>query len=94
MDGATLVKPVCLYLSHWCRRKKEGDMYNTLKFIRAHHMPDARNEYLFKELEEGDFTTHSKVGVLTILKPQCLYCVHGDEKGGGCQIQCTLISEV
>ena len=92
MDGATLVKPVCLYLSHWCSRKKERD--NTLKFIRACHMPDARNEYLFKELEEGDFTTHSKVGVLTILKPQCLYCVHGGEKGGGCQIQCTLISEV
>ena len=38
-------------------------------------MPDARNEYLFKELEEGDFTTHSKVGVLTIPEPQCLYCV-------------------
>ena len=73
MDGATLVKPVCLYLSHWCSRKREGD--NTLKFIRAHHMPDARNEYLFKELEEGDFTTRTNEGVLTIPEPQCLYCV-------------------
>lgn len=43
-------------------------------------MPDARNEYLFKELEEGDFTTHTTLGVLTIPEPQCLYCVEMKEE--------------
>ena len=73
MDGATLVKPVCLSLSHWCSREKKGG--NTLKFIRAPHVPDAQKKYFFKELEEGDFTTYANVGMLTILEPQCLYCV-------------------
>ena len=73
MDGAALVKPVCLSLSHWCSREEEGG--NTLKFIRAPHVPDAQMKYFFEELEEGDFTTHTNVGVLTISEPQCLYCV-------------------
>ena len=73
MDEATLVKPVCLNLSHWCSREEEGG--NTLKFIRAPHVPDAQMKYFFEELEEGDFTTHTNVGMLTIPEPQCLYCV-------------------
>ena len=73
MDGATLLKPVCLNLSHWCSREEEGG--NTLKFIRAPHVPDAQMKYFFEELEEGDFTTHTNVGMLTIPVPQCLYCV-------------------
>ena len=73
MDGATLVKPVCLKLSHWCSREKEGG--SSLKFLRAPHVPGAGKKYLFKELEGGDFTTHANVGTLTIPEPQCLYCI-------------------
>ena len=73
MDEATLVKPVCLSLSHWCSREEEGG--NTLKFIRSPHVPNAQMKYFFKELEEGDFTTHTNMGILTIPEPQCLYCV-------------------
>ena len=73
LDGATLVKPVNVFLSHWCSRE-EGDG-NTLKFLRAPHKLEAGKEYVFKELEGGDFTTHANVGILTIREPQCLYCV-------------------
>ena len=73
LDGATLVKPVNVFLSHWCSRE-EGDG-NTLKFLRAPHKLEAGKEYVFKELERGDFTTHANVGILTIREPQCLYCV-------------------
>ena len=73
MDEATLVKPVCLNICHWCSREEEGG--NTLKFIRAPHVPDAQMKFFFKELEEGDFTTYTNVGMLTISEPQCLYCV-------------------
>ena len=70
MDGATLEEPVHLFLSHWCSRE-EGDS----KFLRAPHKLEAGKEYVFKELERGDFTTHANVGILTIREPQCLYCV-------------------
>ena len=73
MDGATLVKPVCLNLSHWCSREKEGG--SSLKFLRAPHVPGTGKKYLFNEQDEGDFTTHANVGILTISEPQCLYCV-------------------
>ena len=78
MDGATLVKPVRLSLSHWCSREKEGG--RSLKFLRAPHVPGAGKKYLFKELEEGDFTTHANVGILSIPEPQCLYCVKMNEE--------------
>ena len=70
---ASLMKPVCLSLSHWCSREEEGD--NTLKFLRAPHVPEAGNKYVFEELEGGDFATLAHVGMLSIPEPQCLYCV-------------------
>ena len=73
MDRATLVKPVHVSLSHWCSRDKGDD--NTVKFLRAPHALEAGKEYVFKELEEGYFPSHTNVGILTIPKPQCLYCV-------------------
>ena len=76
MDGATLVKPVQLFLSHWCIRE-ETDDDEAIKFIRApHSLESGKKEYAFEEVqEEADFTTHANVGVLTIHKPQCLFCV-------------------
>ena len=76
MDGATLVKPVQLFLSHWCIRE-ETDDEETMKFFRApHSLESGKKEYAFKELEEeADFTTRTNVGVLTIQEPHCLYCV-------------------
>ena len=76
MDGATLVKPFHLLLSHWCILG-EADDEETMKFIRAPHTLElGKEEYAFEEQEEeADFTTHTNVGVLTIRKPQCLYCV-------------------
>jgi len=75
MDGSTLVKPVQLFLCHWCIKKKEDDV--TLKFIRAPHTLEVGvKEYTYEELdEEADFTTYTNVGVLTIREPRCLYCV-------------------
>ena len=73
LDEATLLKPVHLNLSHWCSREEGGG--NSLKSLRAPHVPGAGKKYLFEELEEGDFTTHTNVGTLTIPEPQCLYCV-------------------
>ena len=76
MDGATLVKPVCLVISHWCIRE-EGDDECTLKFLRASHTLEAGQQmYVFEEQEaEQDFATHTNYGILTISMPQCLYCV-------------------
>ena len=76
MDGATLVKPVLLFLSHWCIRE-ETDDEETVKFIRApHSLESGKKEYAFKELEdEADFTTRTNVGILTIREPHCLLCV-------------------
>ena len=76
MDGAILVKPVQLFLSHWCIRE-ETDDEETMKFIRAPHSLElGKREYAFEEVEEeADFTTHANVGVLTIKEPHCLYCV-------------------
>ena len=74
MDGATLVKPVLLYLSHWC--VKEADDEDTLKFISASHTLEAGQQmYVFQEEEEADFATRTNVGVLTIRDPHCLFCV-------------------
>ena len=76
MDGATLVTPVQLFLSHWCIREKTDDD-ETMKFIRAPHSLElGKKEYAFEEVEEeADFKTHSNIGVLTIKEPRCLYCV-------------------
>ena len=76
MDGATLVKPVQLFLSHWCIRE-ETDDEETMKFVRApHSLESEKKEYAFEEVEEeADFTTRTNVGVLTIQEPHCLYCV-------------------
>ena len=76
MDGAILVKPINLLLSHWCVREEEDDR-ETLKFVHAPHTLEAGQEiYTFDELEnKTDFTTHANVGVLTIREPHCLFCV-------------------
>ena len=77
MDGATLMKPVLLFLSHWCIME-EGYDEDTLKFLRAPHtLEAAQGKYVFEEQEEeeADFTTRTNVGVLTIQEPRCLYCV-------------------
>ena len=73
MDEATLAKPVYLSLSHWCSREEVN--VNTLKFLQAPHVAEAGKMYLFKELEGDDFTIRANVCILTIPKPQCLYCV-------------------
>ena len=76
MDGATLMKPVQLFLSHWCIREETDDA-KTMKFIRAPHSLESRKkEYAFEEVEEeANFNIHSNMGVLTIKGPHCLYCV-------------------
>ena len=76
MEGATLVKPVQLLLSHWCIRE-EADDEETMKFIRApHSLESGKKEYAFEEVEvEADFTTRTNVGILTIREPHCLLCV-------------------
>ena len=75
MNGATLLKPAQLTLSHWCSREK-GDE-NTLKFIHAPHSLEAgKQTYSFNEEDdEADFTIFGDKGVLTIREPNCLYCV-------------------
>ena len=90
MDGATLVKPVQLFLSHWCIRE-ETDDEETMKFIRApHSLESGKKEYAFKEVEEeADFNTHSDMGVLTIKEPHCLYCV--EAKGAKNARYCAMI---
>ena len=82
MDGVTLVKPVQLFLSHWCITEEATDE-ETMKFIRAQHSLEFnRREYAFEELqEEADFITQSNVGVLTIQEPQCLLCVETTNMG-------------
>ena len=75
MDGATLVKSVLLYLSHWCI-KEEGDDEKSLRFATAPHiLPSGQQCYKFEEQEEADFITHTNVGILKISEPQCLHCV-------------------
>ena len=75
VDGVTLVKPVQLFLSHWCITNGAKDE-EAMKFVRAQHSLEFnRREYAFEELrEEADFTL-SNVGILTIQEPQCLLCV-------------------
>ena len=75
MDGATLMKPVLLYLSHWCSREEEDDE-DSLKFATAPHtLQRGQQYYEFEEQEEADFSTHTNVGILKISEPQCLHCV-------------------
>ena len=75
MDGATLIKPIQLLLSHWCIREEE-DGKETLKFVHAPHTLEAGQEkYTFEEEEEADFVTFSDVGILTIRESHCLFCV-------------------
>ena len=92
MDGATLVKPVQLFLSHWCIRE-ETDDEETMKFIRAPHSLElGKKEYTFEEVEEeADFNTHSDMGVLSIKEPHCLYCVEakGAKKARYCAMTFT-----
>ena len=78
MNGATLVKPVQLKLSHWCIIEK-GDK-DSLKFVHAPHALEAgKQEYTFEiEEDEVDFTTHTGQGVLTIREPKCLICVKAE----------------
>ena len=78
MDGAILMKPAQLLLSHWC--SSEGKDDDALKFVKAPHTLRGQKSYEFEEQEEADFTTHSNVGILKIAKPQCLHCVNGDIK--------------
>ena len=74
MDGATLLKPVLLYLSHWCIKEK-GEDEDTLKFVSASHTLEAEQQsYAFEEEDDADFT-RTNVGVLSIRDPHCLYCV-------------------
>ena len=74
MNGATLLKPLQLTVSHWCSRERDE---NTLKFIHAQHTLEAgKQTYTFgNEDDEADFTTYDDKGVLTIREPHCLYCV-------------------
>ena len=75
MDGAVLMKPIQLLLSHWCVRGEE-DGKETLKFVHASHTLEAGQEkYIFEEEEEADFATFSDVGILTIREPHCFFCV-------------------
>ena len=74
MKGATLLKPVLLYLSHWCIKEK-GEDEDTLKFVSASHTLEAEHQaYVFEEEDDADFT-HTNVGVLSIRDPHCLFCV-------------------
>ena len=77
MNGATLLKPVLLYLSYWCI-KKEGEDEDTLKIVSASHTLEAakagQQVYAFEEEDETDFT-RTNVGVLSICDPHCLFCV-------------------
>ena len=79
MDGAILMKPVQLCLSHWCNREEENDEED-LKFAKAPHtLGEGQEYYEFQdsEQEEADFITHTNMGILKISKPQCVHCVKG-----------------
>ena len=77
MEGAILMKPIQLLLSHWCNRKV-GDDEDNLKFaIAPHTLGKGQEYYEFGKQLGGDFTTHSNLGILEISKPQCLHCVRG-----------------
>ena len=79
MEGATLLKPVLLYLSHWCI-KEEGEDEDTLKFVSASHTLEAGQQaYVFEEENDADFT-RSNVGVLSIRDPHCLFCVEAKKE--------------
>ena len=77
MNGATLLKPVLLYLSYWCI-KMVGEDEDTLKFASASHTLEAaearQQAYVFEEEDDADFT-RTNVGVLSICDPHCLFCV-------------------
>ena len=75
MDGAILLKPVQLFLSHWCSRD-EAIEEDTLTFATASHTLHAKQQcYEFEEQKVADFSTHANIGILEISEPQCLHCV-------------------
>ena len=77
MDGATLVKPIQLFLSHWCSREESIDE-DTLTFATAPHTLHTKQQcYELEEQKEADFITHADIGILKISKPRCLHCVKG-----------------
>ena len=77
MDGAILLKPVKLFLSHWCSREEDSDE-DTLTFATSPHTLHAKQQcYEFEEQKEADFITHANIGILEISEPQCLHCVKG-----------------
>ena len=81
MEGAILMKPVLLYLSHWCILKN-GDDADDLTFATAHHtLMEGQEDYQFEEEQgEADFITHTNVGILKILEPRCLHCVNENRR--------------
>ena len=78
MKGANLMKPVLLYLSHWCIWK-DGDDADDLTFATAPHtLMEGQEHYQFEEEHgEADFITRTNVGILKIFEPRCLHCVKG-----------------
>lgn len=77
MEGAILMKPIQLFLSHWCNIE-EGDDKDDLKFATAPHtLREGQKYYEFEEQKEADFTTHTNMGILKISEPQCVHCVRG-----------------
>ena len=77
MEGAILLKPVLLYLSHW-RVRKDGEDADDLTFATAPHtLMEGQEHYQFEEQGEADFLTRTNVGILKILEPRCLHCVKG-----------------
>ena len=78
MDGATLLQPVRLLLNHWYNGQ-EQDEDGTLKFfVATHSLESGKKKYEFEEVE-ADYTIHTHMGVLTIRKSQCLYCIQKPE---------------
>ena len=81
MDGAILVKPAQLTLSHWQRREETN---GNLKFLTAPHtLQEGQAYYVFEEQKLVDFTTCSNAGIISIQEPQCLHCIAMGEEGVG-----------
>lgn len=80
MDGAVLMKPVRLFLYHWCSREEE-DAKDALQFCSAPHSVQVGQKYYkFEEQEGADFSTMPNSAILSITEPQCLKCVRMKEK--------------
>ena len=72
-----LKKAFKLHLSTWFRGRQEHAQ-QTLHFARAYHKLSeggSIKKYQFALLEDGDFTSLSKAGILEIGQPKCLYQV-------------------